>query len=355
MTEQHDPFDATLRDRIGAAESRVRVSPAPLGGVPAAPGPARWLRPALVLATAAVAVVLAVLVIGQLPDRTIGGATPSPSAGEGVSASTRNGDFVLTLSSPRSTWTTEDAIEITAMLSYDGDRPQVEISGGAGPVVFTLVQLEGGDAALLEGAQHLPCLHVSLGPDSPLVWPYQKTGVVDSYPPFDRAFFDDPELHLPPGRWEIRAVLDFGDPGCENIRRLEVSITLAILEAEGSPGPSAVATEPPVSSIPAVPASPTPSATLEATPASVTGILEGDPQLEGGCVWLRDQADTAWEVIWPEPYEATFREGSAVLVADGGVVARAGDRITVYGSRPAGAGSHCMVGIVYEAESVLIR
>jgi hypothetical protein len=188
-----------------------------------------------------------------------------------------------------------------------------------------------------------------------LVWPFQKAGGVDEEPPFDRAFFDDPELHLPPGRWEVRAVLEYGDQDCGDWQQLVVSVTLDVLEAEGPPGPSAVATDPPVSSAPAVPASSAPSPTLDGIPASVTGILDGDPQLEGGCVWLRDQAGTVWEVNWPKGYEATFRDGSAVLVSDGEVVATAGDRITVYGSRPSGAGSHCQVGIVYEAKSVLIR
>ena len=353
MAEPRDEFEAALRDRIGAAESRVRVTSPPPDGRSAAQDPTPWLRPALMLATAAAAVVLVVFVVGQLPDRSTGGATPSPSAAAGVSASARNGDFVLTLSSPRSTWTTEEAIAITATLSYDGDEPEVEIGGGGGPVVFSLAQLEGGDA-VLGGGQDLPCLRYSLGPDAPLVWPFQKAGAVDGEPPFDLAFFQDPELHLPPGRWEVRAVLQYGDSDCGDVQELAVSIRLDVLEAEGSPGPSAVATEPPVSSSPPD-RSPTPVPTPDDDQASVTGVLEGDPQLEGGCVWLRDQAGTAWEVIWPKGYEATFSDGVAVLVFNGEVVATAGDRLTVYGDRPAGAGSHCMVGIVYEADSVLIR
>jgi hypothetical protein len=351
MPEQLDDLDRSLRDRIGAAEARVQVSSTPPDGRSAEPRNARWLRRALMLATAASALVLAVVVIGQLPDRSTGDATPPPSA-SGVSDAARNGNFVLTLSSPRSTWTTEDAIEITATLSYDGNEPQVEIGGGGGPVVFSLVQLEGGNA-VLGGGQDLPCLRYPLGPDAPLVWPFQKAGGHNDEPPFDLAFFQDPELHLPPGRWEVRAALQYGIGDCSDLE-LVASIQLDVFEAEGSPGPSAVATEPPISSSPQD-RSPTPVPTPDGGQASVTGVLQGDPQLEGGCVWLRDQAGTAWQVIWPKGYEASFQDGSAVIVADGGVVATAGDRITVYGSQPSGAGSHCQVGIVYEAESVLIR
>ena len=240
MPEQHDPFDSTLRDRIGAAEARVRVRSGPPDGLPAEPSTAHWLRPALVLATAAAAVMLAVFVIGQFPGRPTGDATPRPSPVDGISASARNGDFLFTLFSPRSTWTTEDAIEITATLSYDGAQPAVEIGGGGGPVVFSLLQLEGGDA-VLGGGQDLPCLRYSLGPNSPLVWPFQKAGGINDEPPFDGAFFEDPQLRLPPGRWEVRAFLEYGVGDCSDLV-LEVSIILDVVESEGSPGPSIVAT-----------------------------------------------------------------------------------------------------------------
>jgi hypothetical protein len=82
MPEQHDPFDIALRDRIGAAESRVPVSSAPPDGLPAGPGPARWLRPALVLATAVAAVVMAAAVINDLPGPSTADATPVPSIGQ---------------------------------------------------------------------------------------------------------------------------------------------------------------------------------------------------------------------------------------------------------------------------------
>jgi hypothetical protein len=354
MPEPLDEFDRSLRDRISAAEARVRVSStAPAGGT-AAPGPSRWLRPALVLATAAVAVVLAVVVIGQLPDRTIGDATPSPSAWEGVSASVRNGDFVLTLSSPRSMWSTKDAIEITATLTYDGHEPEVEIGGGSGPVVFSLVQLEGGDA-VLGGGQDLPCLRYQLEPEAPLVWPFQKAGGIADEPPFDLAFFQDPELHLPPGRWEVRAALHYGDAECGDPQQLEVSIVLDVLEAAGSPGPSAVATEPPVSS--AV-ASPTPTieprtewrtmdiseivgrTVVDYAETQFSGISEArgilfvtgrEAKSEPGIWWSTDGRD--WHAAdvprAPDPYGFSVRKvvdaGSQfVAIADGGLAEGSG-------------------------------
>jgi hypothetical protein len=358
MTEPLDEFDRSLRDRIGAAEARVQVpTPAPAGGA-AAPGPSRWVRPALFLATAAVAVVLAVVVIGQLPDRSVGDATPSPSAvGSSlapgpISASARDGDFVLTLSSPRSVWTTEDAIEITAVLSYDGDEAEVAIGGACGPIAFDLVQVAGGSAAM-GYAQCEPYISYPLGPDTPLVRPFQKSGELRAEPPFDRAFFEDPELHLPPGRWRATAILDFGYPQGSGFRTLEVSVEFDVVEVMGSPGPSAVATAPPVSSSPPE-SSRTPAPTFDDDPPVLTGIFEGDPDLEGGCAWLRDDAGRRWEIIWPAGYRDMFRDGVAVLVENGEAFAEAGDTITVRGHRPSGLASFCMVGILYQADSVRI-
>jgi hypothetical protein len=203
-------------------------------------------RLALTGIVAASALVIAVLV-GGLPDRSTGDASPSPTGG--VSASARNGDFTFILSSPRSVWTTADDIQITATLSYTGDEDQVEIYGGGGPVIFSLRQLEGGTAEL-HGDQEVPCLPYALAPGSPLVWPFVKFGSLDDPPPFDRAFFKDPDLHLPPGRWEVRALLDYQLGDCLPPREplhLEVSIQLDVVAeepaasatSEGSPAATA--------------------------------------------------------------------------------------------------------------------
>jgi hypothetical protein len=84
-------------------------------------------------------------------------------------------------------------------------------------------------------------------------------------------------------------------------------------------------------------------------------VLEGDEGLEGGCVWLRDAANIRWEVLWPDRYRTTFRDGAPVLLRDGRIVAEAGYEVTVRGRSPAGVGSHCMVGIAYEADTVEVR
>jgi hypothetical protein len=307
MAEQHDPFDATLRNRIGAAETRVRVSSTPPTRMPAGPGPARWLSPVLVLATAAAAVLLAVFVIGQVPDGSTGDATPSPPAMEGVSASARNGDFVLTLSSPRATWKTGDAILISAMLSYDGTLPEVEIGGGGVPVVFSLVQLEGGNA-VLGGGQDLPCLRYPLGPDAPLNWPFVKSGVVHADPPFDLAFFQEPELRLPPGRWEARAVLDYGIGDCGDLQ-LAASIQIEVRDDGVLPSPSARAC--PAALIAGV---------LAATEDGAPLLIVGDDVPPITIVWS-----------YPEDYRIVTTPVLVVYDLDGNELAREGDWVELSG------------------------
>jgi hypothetical protein len=173
--------------------------------------------------------------------------------------------------------------------------------------VFSLVQLEGGDA-VMSGGQTLPCLSYALGPEEPLVWPFQKGGEID--PPFDHAFYGDPELHLPHGRWEVRAVLDYGYPGCGNTQELAVSISLAVLEAEGSPDPSAVATEPPVGSAPPSPGAPAAPTTdlvwtvTGAFPDEGTSTVTQIMRLDGALVAIGVGYDTELGDFGPVPPHA---------------------------------------------------
>jgi hypothetical protein len=167
MTDRHDDFERQLHDRLAAAEARVDASP----GAPnlSAAFRSAWLRPAVVVATVAAAALAGALLVDQIPDRRVGDASSSPGAG--VSAQARDGDFVLTLASPRATWTTQDAIQVTATLSYMGHEQGATIGAGGGPVVFSLQQLSGGTAAL-EGGQRLSCIHYSLGPGAALSRPF---------------------------------------------------------------------------------------------------------------------------------------------------------------------------------------
>src|SRR5688500_10600170 len=227
--------DDRLRSELEALERAAPTEAAPTRELSAAG--ARWLRPALVGVTAVSAIVAALLLTGQLPNRISGASTPSPSAVAGVEAQARNGDLILTLSSPKSVWTTEEAIDIVATLSYVGDQDQLDLRGGGGPIVFSLRQLSGGSATL-GGGQDLPCLSYPIRHGTPLMLPFEKSGTVEAAP-FDRAFFEEPRLLLPPGRWQVGAWLQYGIGECDDLE-LEVMIEIEVLDR----GPVPVPTEP---------------------------------------------------------------------------------------------------------------
>jgi hypothetical protein len=226
MPDRHDEFDAELEGRLAASEGRIPAS-APMPEPPSAQS--RWLAPALIAGTALAAVVLAAVAIPPLLDQRTGDATPSPDGG--VRAETRNGDLVLALASPRREWTADEAIEVVATLTYTGDLPELDLHGGGGPVVFGLSQISGGDAAMA-GSQNQPCIQYPIGPDQPLVWPFAKSGSPDESGPFDLAFFQDPVLNLPPGRWEVSVQLDYGIGECAGLSML-TAIEIEVVSAAG--------------------------------------------------------------------------------------------------------------------------
>lgn len=304
-------FDDRLRAELDALERSAPVSTSP-----AAVGQrswSRWLRPAAVAATAAAAVLIAMLLFGQLPDRSTGDATSSPVAG--VMAQDRNGDLVLTLASPRSVWQLDEAIEITASLSYLGNQPSVSIGGGGGPVVFSLRQIQGGNAEM-GGGQDLPCLPYPLGPETPLVWPFSKSGAIEAAP-FNRAFFEDPVLRLPPGRWEVRAWLQYGIGQCDDLS-LETTIEIEVV----GPLPPSASSTPPMS--------------VACQGALASGILSSDPDGNAVLILVEDQPPVA--IVWsgPSTYDVESMPVLTIYDRDGNALARAGDHITLGGGFNAG-------------------
>lgn len=88
----------------------------------------------------------------------------------------------------------------------------------------------------------------------------------------------------------------------------------------------------------------------DVVPTTLTGVLEGDPELEGGCMWLAGRDGRRWAVRWPGGYREELRGEEAVLLEGDEVVAREGDEVTVRGSLYDGF-SYC--GITYEAAEIL--
>jgi hypothetical protein len=93
----------------------------------------------------------------------------------------------------------------------------------------------------------------------------------------------------------------------------------------------------------------TPSA---AAGTSLTGVLGGDAQLEGGCVWLETDQGRI-EPMWPAGYTATT-DPVALLDPQGETIAEEGDSVTVTGSPTRDVATICQVGEVWSLTDVTV-
>ena len=154
--------------------------------------------------------------------------------GEPATDVAEDGTFRLELRLPRATFASDEVIEPVAELTYLGPAAEVVATGsGSGPVLFGLRQLDGrremGPAATGDCAPH------PFVAGEPGTYEYTKSGgYADDDPDaaFYRAFFGDPELHLPPGRWRVTASIDLstapdgcGDPWHHIEASLEFVVT----------------------------------------------------------------------------------------------------------------------------------
>lgn len=83
---------------------------------------------------------------------------------------------------------------------------------------------------------------------------------------------------------------------------------------------------------------------------TITGTLDGDAELEEGCVWL-DAGTERYEVLWPDGWEADT-DPVELRNPDGDVVARRGDRVRVSGTRVDDVVTTCQVGPIFDAAEV---
>jgi hypothetical protein len=241
--------DDRLRTELDALERA-----APTGDLPLVEAARRrpWGRMGIIGATvvAAVAVTSLAFGLGRSLDIASRSSSPGPSgppANPPAVAETRVGDFILTISSPKTIWTTDEVVEVTAELTYVGDEPDMTIRQGNPPIGFTLAAASG-EGPTLVGNQEQPCLAYAVSASDPLVQAYRKGGPIsedgiplEEAPPFDRAFLDDPELRLPAGEWRFTALTSFNERACGSDYQLEAAIVLEVIESQPSdpPAPSA--------------------------------------------------------------------------------------------------------------------
>lgn len=124
--------------------------------------------------------------------------------------------------------------------------------------------------------------------------------------------------------------------------RFTVLLALLLLLGACAASPAAVTTATPA---------PDDAASTAPAPQRLTGVLAGDPRLEGGCVWLETAGGDRVEVLWPDGYEAST-EPLELRDPSGKVIATDGDEVTITGAPAADAVSVCQIGQIWQAMTV---
>lgn len=228
MTDRPDPIGAWGELSAAAARAtgyRRATAEAVEGATRRAPG----------LASIGLMTVVLAIIVGALALRPASG----PAANGMLTAQADDGVFRLALSTPHRTYTPTEAIEPVATVTYLGPAKETSIYRASSLVGFELEEV-GGDRALYPGLEPV-CATDAIRRDVPVTVPFEKSGAIGGI--FDRAWFDDPALHLPVGTWRIRAYTtistDDGPAPSDGSftcgtrgHRLEVAIVITVSSAD---------------------------------------------------------------------------------------------------------------------------
>ena len=160
--------------------------------------------------------------------------TNPPIAAPPVSAEATEGDFRLELVVQQERYRAGQPIVADMTLTYLGDEPSLSLWGsGLGVLGSRLRQIDG---SIEHGwATTTDCRPHPIAPGEPMHRPFVKSGGHSADDPdaeFYEAYFTDPLLRLPPGRWEITAVTGFqaggDDCGDGPWVGLEVSVEITV-------------------------------------------------------------------------------------------------------------------------------
>jgi hypothetical protein len=174
-------------------------------------------------------------------ERTWPSASPAPApSAPPISASVEDETFRLTITTPRSTYTTTEAIPISATLELLRTEPTTIAGPGSGPLGFGIEQLDGPIDT--QPGWRASCGHDTWAPGEVRTEPFAKSGGFSADDPmagFWRAYFDEPDLILPAGQYRVFAVVDYDLDDCsidESILTAEVRFDVVEPSASPSPG-----------------------------------------------------------------------------------------------------------------------
>ena len=160
-----------------------------------------------------------------------------PLSGQGAA---QDDTFSLTIETGDTRFVADEPIAITTTLRYIGTRERrTIISHGGGPVSFGVEQLDGPVDNGPEWDTSATPFGYRRGDVQDI--PFGKSGGWDGDDPmadFWRAWFADPELRLPAGRYRITAHLGYRGPAEDaSARSLEAAVVIEVLpSAAASPG-----------------------------------------------------------------------------------------------------------------------
>ncbi len=219
----------------------------------------------------------------------VGRANPPATPGVGQIGFTVDGDFELTITTDRATYQETDVIEATASLMYRGSADHIQIFDSGYPIGFGIEQL-GGTLAVKPGGRQ-PCRTQTLDRGKPMTVPFRKSGAYSAEGPdirFKAAYFANPLLQLPAGKWRIYAVASFSEGQCGGTEHsIEAGVTVEV-----QPGTSSSPSDAPSDAPSASPA----ASDLAAFPAVCSSIrlLSADR-----CAFLAavavDESGVPWE------------------------------------------------------------
>jgi hypothetical protein len=236
--------------------------------------------------------VVVLVVVGGLAIRS-----PTPTTGPGgpVVGTAEDANFRLVLTTPRSTYTTNDAIEPVATVTYLGPNAMETMFHATQPIGFRIEEV--GGVRLMGGGTRLPCLSTELAKGASAIVAFGKSGSPDDPKNgFDLAWYEDPVLRLPAGTWRILANLDVnigtgGGCGAER-HQLTVENTVQVVAGDTvSPTPN---------STPSPTSSPLPSLVPSTAPASSADSRAALATVQAYEKALADgHPEVAWRMLSP--------------------------------------------------------
>lgn len=142
-----------------------------------------------------------------------------------------DGSFELVLRVGATRYPANAPIDASAALWYQGQEAAIDLVGsGSGLISFSAKQLDGRFE--FGGAQTADCRPYRLDRGRPLEVPYKKSGGWSADDPdaaFYIAFFNDPKLRLPRGRWQISATAGFTVDECGGVgHALDAQVTIVV-------------------------------------------------------------------------------------------------------------------------------